>query len=133
VDQLARELAGATTFKSLLTVMQIASNKDKFVIIDGNHRFAAVKKLPADQTFETLPCIVHRCMREQEALALAFQCNKQAEDVMKMTDYEITKLVRNIIGEGDSFEEIYKKLNVNTVRIKMRLTHCKQLRSSFSF
>ena len=105
---------------SQLTVMEV---DDGFAILDGNHRFKAMWKIREKEIdwFENVPCRVYKPLKSQQALAIAYGCNHDSEDVLKMSDFEKVKVVRSILDSTgyneDCFDKVYEMLSVNTVSL----------------
>ena len=107
----------ATTLTSQLTVMKKAG---KYVVIDGNHRFNAVKKIRIhDLTkFQDLPCRIYNQMTISQAMGVAFSMNKDIEDVLRMSDYDKVKTIRKVMAQDAwGHDDIYCILGVNDVSI----------------
>lgn len=111
------------TFLSTFVVMAVQGTEDNvcYMVIDGNHRLAALKKYESEmgeKLVSTVHCFVYNGMKPDEALGLGYQRNEQ--NVLKMSDFDKVVTIRKILklqpdqeGKRKSNAPIYKCLNIS--------------------
>ena len=76
-------------------------------------------------TSQTLPCRVYQELSREKALGAAFSRNRDAEDVLDMSDYERVMTIRKVISEGDyDHQSIYNILRVTDVSKTLLISMC---------
>ncbi len=98
--------AGNGILSSMITVMRQA--EDKFMVIDGNHRFQAmanIKKSKHPDWFKTVTAVVYVDMTPGHAVTLGVGLNLDTQTSLCMTDYEIVESIRKIFKENASMDE----------------------------
>lgn len=99
-----KEPGPGQSLSSVLTVMILDKEKPTYLIIDGNHRYQAMRKLqeeapPGTKPFRNVLCAIYSTMTERQALALGFSKNNDACAVYKMTDFDCVELMRKLSKE----------------------------------
>lgn len=87
-----------TSLSSNLTVMMVGPDA---VIIDGNHRYQAMKNIREtvnERAFDTIPCLVYKEMTSQQVLATGYSRNSEAAAVYRMTDFDTIELLRKMLA-----------------------------------
>ena len=116
IETLTATCRKATTLTSqIASVMKMAG---KYVVIDGNDRFNAVKIRTHDLTkFQNLRCRISNQMTISQAMGVAFSMNKDSEDVLRMSDYDKVKTIRKVMAQDKWEHIIYCIFGVNDVSI----------------
>lgn len=122
VKALATTLKTAKILPSALSVVVFG---DEYEVIDGNHRFQAMKTIrnmaATEKTekapFQQVPCFVYEDLSMSDKLALGLEANARSQDVLKMTDFEHCYSIRRILDESsleqsseDQLQHVYKLL-----------------------
>ena len=105
----------------ITTSLVVVKSGQKYEIIDGNHRHAAMMqvRLRDPSKFARVPCIVYEDNNIDRAL-FALKCNMLSTNSLELTDFERVCVVRNILNENphnkeEQYQKIYKYLNLTNV------------------
>lgn len=118
-DSLLRR--GTMALSSQLTAM---CHGPKYMIIDGNHRYHAMKDIREKEgrqnAFSSISVRVYDALPQMQALSLGFMRNSESEDVMHMTDYDIVMTAKRIfsnlsIQEDEGFTRLYELMHAYSV------------------
>ena len=86
--------------------------KKQFIVLDGNHRLAAmtkVREITGDPSaFEHVTCHVYKNLSITEALVKGYCTNDVSSDALKTSDYDKVILVRKLWNEHQ-FKELDEK------------------------
>ena len=94
-----------------------------FIIVDGNHRFRAMKRVKEKRpfAFTSVNCHIYQNLEPMQAIGLGYNKNRQAHDVHKMTDFDKVRIIRMMLLEDPDLEfktqldKIYQYLNLISV------------------
>ena len=65
-----------------------------YMVIDGNHRLAAIEATPE----RSVHCYVYKDLSPEKAIGLGYQRNTQDANVLKMTELQVTTLIRKVMA-----------------------------------
>lgn len=116
VKQLANKLSNCKELLSELTVLDL---NGQMVILDGNHRYQAMKVIRAargEDFFPVVSCVVYEEGAIAEALAIGYNKNIEGEDLLKMSDWDKVSVIKRLLHQTPSdINAVFKALNATDV------------------
>lgn len=128
VNQLAERLKVSKKegLSSTLTVLKMDGTRH--LIIDGSHRYRAMKKIREEDekqgaplSYKRIHCRVFEGLSMRQALETGFMKNLQAGDVYGMSDFDYVEVIRKTMAdtnESKALQDVYAMTGATKVILK---------------